>query len=150
MGSDMELNTGVGRTYRYYKGQPTFPFGHGISLTKFSLQLVDGAAVKEVSADGKTTAMFEVNVTNVGDRTGDEVVQAYFAPEDSKLVPGLAKKLFDYRRVHLNPGESATVQFTITRDALRVVHSSGDAVATPGLYGVSFSNGVDIHLKTRV
>lgn len=148
--SEMELNVGVGRTYRYFKGQPTFSFGHGLSLTSFSLQLVGGSADEQISSDGKKTASFSVKVTNVGKRIGDEVVQAYFSPKDQNLAPGLTKKLFDYKRVHLSPGESTTVQFTVTREALRIVHQNGDAVAAPGHYALEFTNGVEQHLNTSV
>lgn len=147
--SEMNLNVGIGRTYKYFKGQPIFPFGHGISLTKFSFERV-GEPDIQVSTDGKNTATIAVKVTNVGQRTGDEVVQAYFVPQDPDVAPGLRKKLFDYGRLHLRAGESSTKIFTLTHEVFRTVRRSGDAVVAPGFYSIELSNGVDQHISTRV
>lgn len=68
--TDMELNeaSGPGRGYRYYKGTPVFGFGHGMSLTNFSITNVTASAAEV--ALGQEAASFKVKVTNVGHRTG--------------------------------------------------------------------------------
>jgi len=136
--SEMELNVGIGRTYKYFKGTPVFPFGHGLSLTSFDIANVVQSG--QVSTDGSTTVTITMEITNTGNRAGDEVVQAYFVPQ-SDVMPGLKKRLFDYKRVHLQPGQSTEVAFNINRDSLKVVKSNGDIFAVPGKHTVLITNG---------
>lgn len=137
--SEMELNVGIGRTYKYYTGTPTFPFGHGLSLTTFEFE-AEGLS-GTIAADGSESASIEVKVTNTGSRAGDEVLQAYIVPADTSLMPGLKRRLFDYRRVHLEPGASQIVKFAVTRDSARVIHDNGDIASIPGTYKLIISNG---------
>lgn len=98
-----------GRTYRYFSGEPLYPFGHGLSYTRFeysNLEL-DRASV---GADGSLQA--SLTVKNVGSRAGDEVVQLYVAPVDSKR-PRANKDLRGIKRVALQPGQSSSVSFTL-------------------------------------
>ena len=98
-----------GRTYRYFAGQPLYPFGHGLSYTRFeygNLKL-DRASV---GADGSLQAT--LTVKNVGQRAGNEVVQLYLAPVDPKR-PRALKELRGVRKLALQPGQSGNVSFTI-------------------------------------
>jgi beta-glucosidase len=98
-----------GRTYRYFAGQPLYPFGHGLSYTRFEY-----AGLKldrsKVAADG--TIQASMTVKNVGARAGDEVVQLYVAPLDPKR-PRASRELRGAKRLSLQPGESGDVRFTI-------------------------------------
>jgi beta-glucosidase len=97
------------RTYRYFEGAPLYPFGHGLSYTKFEysgLTLDRGA----VSADGAVTAT--VSVKNSGNRAGAEVAQLYLRPLDAKR-PRALRELRGIERVELKPGESKRVTFTV-------------------------------------
>ena len=100
------------RTYRYFEGQPLYPFGHGLSYTKFaytSLKLDKSS----VAADG--TVQVTVTVKNVGKRAGDEVVQLYLKP----LTPMRTRAHKDLRgieRLTLAPGESRQVSFEVKPD----------------------------------
>jgi len=97
------------RTYRYFTGTPLYPFGHGLSYTTFRY---DGLATSSpaLPADGQVNV--RVNVTNTGQRAGDEVVQLYVAyPEASVERP--IRDLRGYRRIHLQPGETKTVEFPL-------------------------------------
>jgi beta-glucosidase len=98
-----------GRTYRYFTGQPLYPFGHGLSYTRFEYSNVklDRASV---AADGSLQAT--MTVKNVGKRAGDEIVQLYLAPTDSKR-PRAVKELRGVKRLSLQPGQSGNVSFTI-------------------------------------
>lgn len=98
-----------GRTYRYFTGQPLYPFGHGLSYTRFeySKLRLDHASV---AADGSLQA--SITVKNVGSRAGDEIVQLYVAPLDAKR-PRANKDLRGVKRVALKPGESSSVSFTL-------------------------------------
>ncbi len=98
-----------GRTYRYFTGQPLYPFGHGLSYTRFeytNLKL-DRA---HVAPDG--TIQASLTVKNVGSRAGEEVVQLYVAPKDSKQQ-WANKDLRGVQRVALKPGEVGHVSFTL-------------------------------------
>lgn len=85
-----------GHTYRYFKGKPLFPFGHGLSYSEFSY----GEAVL---ADG----VLSVPVTNVSKVDGDEVVQVYLRRNDDENGP--LKSLRGFRRVHVKAGETVVV-----------------------------------------
>lgn len=93
------------RTYRYFKGEPLYPFGYGLSYTTFSV----GEPVYDVSAGNIT-----VSVTNTGNFNGAEVVQVYIRrPYD---IDGPAKALRQFARVELQAGETKTVEIPLTRD----------------------------------
>jgi beta-D-xylosidase 4 len=155
--TDMELDTPPGRGYRFYTGAPVFPFGYGLSLSKFTLQLAAGPpttpATLPTEALPTTTLNYTVLVTNTGEVAGDEVVQAYFLPQSVPQQPKsrLLKQLFGYQRLHLDPGQGATVSFLVNSETLRLVdRESGDAVSTPGSFDVLFTNGVDQALHNPV
>jgi beta-glucosidase len=98
-----------GRTYRYFTGQPLYPFGHGLSYTRFEYSNLKLERAT-VAADGSLQAT--MTVKNVGKRAGDEVVQMYLAPVDPKR-PRAVKELRGVKRLALQPGQSGTVSFTI-------------------------------------
>jgi beta-glucosidase len=98
-----------GRTYRYFRGKPLFPFGYGLSYTTFALEDLR-ICPEEVTIGEQVTV--SVNVTNTGDRAGDEVVQLYIRHPEA-AVPRPIKELKGFKRVHLGPGECKTVTFTL-------------------------------------
>ena len=91
-----------GTTYMYFKGEPLFPFGHGLTYARFEYS---GLSV-ERTADGGVRA--EVTVTNVSGYDSDEVVQLYFRAVDSAVSRPL-KKLCAFRRIHIKAGEEKKV-----------------------------------------
>ncbi|MET0533622.1 MAG: glycoside hydrolase family 3 C-terminal domain-containing protein [Steroidobacter sp.] len=111
-----------GRTYRYFTGQALYPFGHGLSYTRFEYSnlKLDRASV---AADGSLQAT--MTVKNVGKRAGDEVVQLYLAPLDAKR-PRAVKELRAVKKVALQPGQSSNVSFTI-KPAAGLRHYDVDA-----------------------
>lgn len=88
------------RTYRYFKGEPLFAFGYGLSYTTF-----------RVKAEGVKDNKLVVNVTNTGDREGTEIVQLYIRKKDDTAGP--LKSLRGFQRVTLQPGESKTVTMNL-------------------------------------
>jgi beta-glucosidase len=117
-----------GRTYRFFKGQPLYPFGHGLSYTRFRYGSVRLARA-EVEPD--ETAQVSVEVTNAGDRPGDEVVQLYVTHLDPKARAPI-RALAGIRRVSLEPGKSATVSFDITPAQRRLFDDDGTPVPGAG------------------
>jgi beta-glucosidase len=100
------------RTYRYFEGQPLYPFGHGLSYTKFAYT---GLKLDKSSVGTDGTVQATVTVKNVGKRAGDEVVQLYLKPLDPKRTRA-HKDLRGIERLTLAPGESRQVSFQVKPD----------------------------------
>ena len=131
----------TGRTYRYFEGEPLFPFGYGLSYTGFKY----GRA--KVS-DG----VLKVKVSNTGKMDGDEVVQLYVRKAEDKEGPNMA--LRGFRRVHIRAGETVEVSIPLPEETFKTYNaSSGEMEATPGhftlYYGGSSSPKALKSLKIR-
>jgi beta-glucosidase len=113
-----------GRTYKYYQGEVLYPFGHGLSYTRFAYAGPRATA----NADGTVTVSAEVS--NTGAMDGDEVVQLYLSRPDLAGQPVRSLAAFD--RIHLAKGESRTVTFTLDARALSTVDESGQRAVRPG------------------
>ncbi|MCX7933659.1 MAG: glycoside hydrolase family 3 C-terminal domain-containing protein [Planctomycetota bacterium] len=124
-----------GRTYRYFRGEPLFPFGHGLSYTRFAYS--DLALPAEIKA-GQTLHL-RVGVRNVGDRDGDEVVQVYLTHLATPNAP--LRSLVGFARVHLRQRESKRLQFALSPEALMVVDENGKSVFAPGQIGIFVGGG---------
>jgi len=109
---DFEDYSMKNRTYRYFTGQPLYPFGHGLSYTKFAYT---GLKLDRSSVTADGSAQTTVTITNTGKRAGDEVVQLYLRPLDPKRARAL-KELRGVERVTLEPGQSRQVSFTVKPD----------------------------------
>jgi beta-glucosidase len=103
-----------GRTYRFFDGPPLYPFGHGLSYTTFAYDSLRTSS-DTITRDGTITV--RVNVTNTGQRAGDEVVQLYLQHLGS-AVERPRQDLRGFRRVALKPGETRTVEFTLAASSL--------------------------------
>lgn len=138
---DFEDYSMAGRTYRYFKGDVRYPFGHGLSYTTFSYSPL-------TAPDSVTTghdATVSVTVKNTGKREGDEVVQLYVShsPEGRVSVP--VRSLKGFRRVSLKPGESRKVSFTLTPEELGLVDNRGNLVMAPGALQIYIGGGQPFH-----
>ncbi len=110
----MNYNIRDGRTYMYFKDKPLYPFGYGMSYTKFKYAHMHLSA-RSLSPVGKITVSTEV--TNTGSRAGDEVVQMYVQYVDSKVNRPL-EELKGFERITLKPRQMKTVQFQLSAKAL--------------------------------
>lgn len=125
-----------GRTYRYFKGEPLWPFGYGLSYTSFSYSNV-GLPNSRIHAGDPLSA--SVSVTNKGKIAGDEVVQLYLTFPD---VPGAPiRALRGFQRVHLEPGATQKIEFRLNSRDLSMVTESGDTIVAQGKYTVSIGGG---------
>jgi beta-glucosidase len=126
----------AGRTYRYFRGTPLWPFGYGLSYTRFgySEPLLSTAQLR--AGEPLTVG---VDVRNEGDRAGDEVVQAYLEPPASALAPRRA--LVAFRRIHLAAGESRHLEMAIDARALSSVDALGTRAVEPGHYALTVGGG---------
>jgi beta-glucosidase len=125
----------AGRTYRYFDGQPLFPFGHGLGYSTFAYS---GLRVPATGEAGQPLPI-ETQVENTGARAGDEVVQVYLT---FPKLPGAPRRaLRAFTRVHLAPGERQTVRFTLSDRDLSHVSLDGVHLVRAGKYGISVGGG---------
>jgi beta-glucosidase len=125
-----------GRTYRYFRGAPLYPFGYGLSYTRFAYA-APTLSTNALQAGG--TLQVSAELRNTGARAGDEVVQVYLDLPPSPLAPRHA--LVGFRRVHLAPGESRRVEFTLSPRQLSSVDAAGRRAVEPGTYRVFIGGG---------
>ncbi len=123
------------RTYRYFDGEPLFPFGHGLSFSTFAYS---GLKVPPTIAAGEPLAV-EAQVANTSQRAGDEVAQVYLT---FPRLPGAPlRALRGFARLHLEPGERRTVRFALNDRELSQVSVDGVHLVRAGNYGISVGGG---------
>ena len=116
-----------GRTYRYLREEPLYPFGYGLSYTKFTYSNL--TTLQEVVTGQELTVTFDVE--NSGSRPGDEVVQLYVRHHETALpTPNFG--LQGFKRMTLQPGEKKTVSFTLTPRQLAIFAENGSCLVQPG------------------
>jgi beta-glucosidase len=132
-----------GRTYRYFKGDVLYPFGHGLSYTSFGYRapVLSSASVRAGDALSVT-----VEVANTGKRDGDEVVQLYLAKPGDAAHPTLA----GFSRVHVAAGGSSKLSLALDARALSSVDAGGRRRVVPGTYTLHIGGGQPGHAKTVV
>lgn len=120
------------RTYRFYRGAPLYPFGYGLSYTSFeySVPFLSDSVIR-AGADIR----IDTRVTNTGSRESDEIVQIYLKDLDASVrVPNC--QLAGFQRVHLKPGETMQVHFTVTARQMALIDGDGNCVLEPGEFRV--------------
>ena len=111
----MDYNIRNGRTYMYFKGEPLYPFGYGLSYTSFSFSnlILSSNVIK-----GGSVINVNVDVANTGKRVGDEVVQLYIRHLNSTVIRP-KKELKAFQRITLKPGERKTVTLMLKANDLK-------------------------------
>jgi beta-glucosidase len=118
-----------GRTYRYFMGQPLFPFGYGLSYTTFAYSHVHLSS-KDVKAGEPLTVT--ADVTNTGKRSGSAVTEVYLIPTQNGV--NALHSLEGFNRVQLAPGQTRRVMFTLGARQLSLVNEAGQRRVEPGEY----------------
>ena len=131
------------RGYLFDTTEPLFPFGHGLSYTKFEFANLRADA-ETIPIGGRLTV--SVDVTNAGSRSGDEVVQLYLRDLVSSITRPV-KELKAFERITLKPGETRTVAFELGPEHLQFFDRSMQRVVEPGTFEVMMG-GDSVHLKT--
>lgn len=125
--------------------EPLFPFGYGLSYTKFKYSNLR-ITPEKVGLDGEVR--ISVDVQNVGDRKGDEVIQFYINDIVSSVTTPV-KELKGFKRIKLQPGEKKTVELMLTSDQLSLIDRDMERVVEPGKFEVMVgSSSEDIRLRS--
>jgi beta-glucosidase len=121
-----------GRTYRYFKGEPLYPFGHGLSYSRFGYSRLE--VPKVVRPDQELVV--SVDVQNRGEMAGEEVVQLYLRDVEAS-APVAIRSLKGFERIFLEPGEKKTVKFILAPKDLSLIDRENQRVVEPGLFEVT-------------
>lgn len=134
-----------GRTYMYLKEKPLYPFGHGLSYTAFDYLNLQ---ISPDSIDQTEHVQISIDIQNIGNRAGDEVVQCYVKDIESSVVRP-QKQLRGFQRIHLDAGETRTVQFVLGFEDLSFWDVENDQWAVePGAFQVQIgSSSADIRVE---
>jgi beta-glucosidase len=124
------------RTYRYFDGQPLYPFGFGLSYSKFAYR---NLALATPAVKAGDSLGVDADVKNIGGREGDEVVQLYLSFPKVPGAPIHALRGID--RVHLKAGETQHVHFTLDPRDLSASNENGDRMVTAGSYRIVVGGG---------
>jgi len=130
----------VGQTYRYFKGDPLYPFGFGLSYTSFAYENLE----IDHPQNRDDSVRLSVTVKNTGGMKGDEVVQVYVRRTDTDDKAPI-RSLVEFRRLELLPGQSSQVQFSLSPKVFSSVNEDGTKENAPGKYEISVGGGqVDV------
>jgi len=124
------------RTYRYFTGNPLYPFGFGLSYSKFEYGRVKLSTASLKAGD---PLILEADVKNTSGPAGDEVVQVYLS--FPKLPGAPLRALRAFQRVHVGAGETQHVKFALEPRDLSMVNETGDRLVAAGAYKISVGGG---------
>ena len=134
----------AGRTYRYFTGEPLFPFGYGLSYTTFEYSNLQIPRVVQAGARVEVS----VDVRNSGSKEGEEVVQLYVTDVEAS-VPVPLRSLQGFKRVRLSPGEKVNVTLTLEARQLSLIDQAGRRVLEPGIFEISVGGGQPVLKVSR-
>jgi beta-glucosidase len=125
-----------GRTYRYFTGQPLFPFGYGLSYSKFAYSNLKLSSSTVNAGDG---LQVDADIRNTSGKAGDEVAQLYLIFPNLPGAP--IRALRGFHRVSIGPGKTQHVQFTLDPRDLSCVNEAGERVVAAGSYRIFVCGG---------
>jgi beta-glucosidase len=124
------------RTYRYYRGSTLYRFGFGLSYTKFRFGPLN---LSSTNLTAGTRLTVRTTVTNIGVRSGDEVLPLFLVPPSLPGAP--LRQLVAFKRLHLGPGKHQEVSFVLSPRQLSLVQEDGTRAILAGEYGLALDNG---------
>jgi beta-glucosidase len=135
------------RVHKYVEGRsvPLFPFGFGLSYTTFRYS---NLAVQVPPRGSKSDVTVTVDITNTGEREGDEVAQLYIH-EDVTTVETPARSLKGFSRIRLKPHETSTATFRVPQDQLAIWNEEHKWVVEPGGFTIWAGGSSDASLSTK-
>ncbi len=123
------------RTYRYYTGKPLWPFGYGLSYTRFAYSNLKLSA-RTIEAGSPLTV--EADVRNTGPRSGDAVAELYLTPPQGGLAP--LRQLVAFDRAPLGPGETRHLRWQLDPRRLSTVDAAGLRAVRAGRYSLALGS----------
>ena len=120
------------RTYRYFNGEPLYPFGFGLSYTsfKYSNLRVSG---KNISIDHDNECTISFDIKNIGEYHGDEVIQLYVSAKKASVkTPKWELRYF--KRLYINMGETKPISLKLPAKAFSIINDNGERILEPGLF----------------
>lgn len=133
---DFEDYSMENRTYRYFKGEPLYPFGYGLSYTSFRYDNIEMSDTLK----SNTNLNINVDVTNTGKMDGDEVVQLYVTNKSTGFRSPI-RALKGFQRIHLKTGETKQVSFILCSSDISIIDSNGKIVPVDGKFIISVGGG---------
>ena len=125
-----------GRTYKYFEGEPLYPFGYGLSYTSFDYK---GLELPKSAKNGETVKV-SVQVKNTGKADGEEVVQLYLK-DNVASTPRPKYQLEGFKRVFIKAGESKTVEFTLNPRQFSIIGKDNKRVIETGDFEIFVGGG---------
>ena len=124
------------RTYRYFTGEPLYPFGYGLSYSTFEYS---GLTLSTIDLQAGNPLEVEVDVKNSGKLPGEEVVELYLT--FPKVAGAPSRALRGFTRVHLDAGEQRHVSLSLQARDLSFVRENGDRFVGAGDYVITVGGG---------
>lgn len=137
-----------GRTYRYFNDEPLYPFGYGLSYAKFEYS---NLKIPSEIKNGENVNV-SIEVKNIGDKPGDEVVQLYVKDLESKF-PIPIHSLQGFQRVHLKAGETKRIDFELTPKQLSVINDEVKFIVESGDFEIfvgGHSPGISVETTSSI
>ncbi len=132
------------RTYRYFTGEPLYPFGYGLSYSTFQYKDLE---LSKSDIDAQTELTVSVKVTNTSSIAGEEVVQLYVKDKEAS-TPRPIKELKGFKRIHLAAGETKTIRFILKAAQLLMINDQEQRVVEEGEFDIYVgSSSAEVHLQ---
>ncbi|WP_255584627.1 xylan 1,4-beta-xylosidase [Zunongwangia sp. SCSIO 43204] len=136
---DFEDYSMSGRTYRFMKEEPLFPFGHGLSYTSFK---IGNGQLEKTEIDTSSSVNITIPVSNEGETEGVEIVQVYVHKQG--LEEGPIKTLKGFNRVNLKPNETKNVTINLPSNSFEFYDNNAQTMKVmPGVYDIFYGNSSD-------
>jgi beta-glucosidase len=144
---DTDYDITDGYTYMYFTGEAVFPFGHGLSYSSFNYGKL---TLSSPTTTANRSITISLDVTNTGQRPGEEVVQ-FYGHEQKCSVKQPNEKLVGFERLHLSPGETKTVTLNLPADRMHIYDQGRrQFVVEPGTFDImAGSSSKDIRSKSQ-
>ena len=132
------------RTYRYFKGKPLFPFGYGLSYTKFSYS---NLTADSLILNDKITLKFDIK--NSGKYTGDEVIETYIIYPESNINTPI-RSLIYFRRITLQAGSTETITIELPSNKFTCIDNDGNTILLNGKFKLSIGGSASDEFSEKL